>query len=110
MNEEICSTNMDLAFFKDIIIYLLLFHVQPICQKDIYYWEGSGKQSLTSLVAYVTGEWMHTFRFYLRYNFSSGDKYFKISVPNIYIEQFVDDLQNVYRCAVPLGQDIAFTA
>ncbi|CAF1053630.1 unnamed protein product [Adineta steineri] len=100
MNEEIRGSNMDLVFFKDAMIHLLrvnIFHISRVINMPkghllLVGVGGSGKQSLTKLASYI-----------------AGYKYFQISVSRTYtLNNFMDDLRNIYRSAGRLGQGIVF--
>ncbi|CAM4927444.1 unnamed protein product [Rotaria socialis] len=95
MNEEIRGSNMDLVFFKDAMIHLLRISRvinMPKGHLLLVGVGGSGKQSLTKLAAYI-----------------AGYKYFQISVSRTYtLNNFLDDLRNIYRRAARLGQGIVF--
>ncbi|CAF1397791.1 unnamed protein product [Rotaria sordida] len=95
MNEEIRGSNMDLVFFKDAMIHLLRISRvinMPKGHLLLIGVGGSGKQSLTKLAAYI-----------------AGYKYFQISVSRTYtLNNFLDDLRNIYRRATRLGQGIVF--
>ncbi|CAF0874531.1 unnamed protein product [Adineta ricciae] len=95
MNGEIRGSNMDLVFFKDAMIHLLRISRvinMPKGHLLLVGVGGSGKQSLTKLAAYI-----------------AGYKYFQISVSRTYtLNNFLDDLRNIYRRAGRLGQGIVF--